>query len=232
MNDPLPTDLFLTKGLEYVLVLGFLAALVLFWQLLLAKRPTPAGTAQPEGPFARTLSGWFGFPLERFYHPGHAWVRPDADGLVTVGLDDFAQKVVGPAEQIALPKVGARLQQGHRMSRLSVGPKGVDVQAPLDGEIVERNDVLAEHPELMSDDPYGRGWLFRVRPSRLDANFEQLLQGGAARAWMDSLEDSLRRRMSPSFGLLMQDGGVPVSGIARVLAGDEWDELASELLSS
>jgi glycine cleavage system H lipoate-binding protein len=229
MYASLPVDLFVTKSAEYLLVIGFLCAFLLFWRVL-ARRREPAATPRPAGPFATTPSGWFGFPLERFYHAGHGWAQPAADGLVTVGIDDFAQKLVGRPERLALPAVGAELRQGRPMSRFEIGGRGVDLTAPLDGEVVEVNQQVVDRHGLVNEDPYGAGWLLRVRPARFGANTEELLEGSAARSWMNSMEDSLRQRMAPSFGLLLQDGGVPVSGIARALAGADWDQLASEYL--
>lgn len=229
MNDPLPIDLFMTKAAEYLLVIGFLATLVVAWRVL-ARRPAVAATPLPSGPRALTPAGWFGLPLERFYHLGHAWARPTADGLVEIGVDDFAQKLVGRADAITLPQAGARLVQGRPLSRLNIGARGVDLRSPVDGEVVARNEALGARPQLVNDDPYGDGWLVRVRPSCWNVDAEDLLQGDEARRWMAASEDALQRRMSPGFGLLLQDGGVPVAGIARVLAGEDWDQLAREFL--
>lgn len=228
MQD-LPIDLFATKSLEYVLILGFLAALIVFWQLLNRRAPS-AVTPLPAGPHASSKSGWFQVALERLYHPGHAWAKPDADGLVTVGVDDFAQKLVGAPTAIELPRVGERLHQGGAASRLSVGEKSVELVAPLAGEVVARNEAVLAEPGRVNRDPYGEGWLYKLRPAQFDADAEHLLANESAARWADSLEERLRQRMSPSFGLLLQDGGVPVSGLARVLAGERWDEFAREFL--
>lgn len=229
MNDPLPIDLFMTKAVEYLLVIGFLAALLLFWRLL-ARRPAPLQTPLPAGPSATTPAGWFTLPLERFFHPGHGWARPDADGLVALGVDDFAQKLVGKADAVVLPQPGQRIRQGQPLSRFRVGDRAVDLQAPLDGEVVSTNDAVRQDPSLLNTDPYGEGWLVRVRPDRWEANTEELMQGRTAQSFLAAAEDTLQRRMSPSFGLLLQDGGVPVSGLARVLAGDDWDQFARDFL--
>lgn len=229
MNDPLPIDLFMTKAAEYLLVIGFLATLLAAWRVL-ARRPAPATTPLPVGPQATTPAGWFGLPLERFYHLGHTWARPTANGLIEIGIDDFAQKLVGRPETVTLPDAGTQLAQGRPLSRLAVGDRGVDLLAPVDGEVVARNEALGSRPHLLNDDPYGDGWLVRVRPNRWAVNADDLLQGDEARRWLAASEDALQRRMSPAFGLLLQDGGVPVSGIARVLAGDDWDRFAREHL--
>lgn len=225
----LPFDLFATKSIEYLLILGFLAALVGFWRLL-NLRAQGAVTPLPAGPHASSRSGWFQVALERLYHPGHAWAKPQADGLVTVGVDDFAQKLVGAPSAVELPRVGAHLHQGGAASRLAVGAKSVELVAPLEGEVVERNEALLAEPGRINSDPYGAGWLYKVRPANFDMDARQLYANDQAAEWTDALEDKLRKRMSPSLGLLLQDGGVPVSGLARVLAGERWDEFARDFL--
>lgn len=225
--EPLPVDLFATKGVEYVLVLAFLAALILFWRLL--TRP-PASARRSEGPRAGAPSGWFHFPGEAFFHPGHGWALPASDGTVRVGIDDFAQKLVGPPSAVALPAVGAHVEQGSRGSRLCFGEDGLDLLSPLDGQVVERNEAVLEDPELINRDPYGDGWLLKLRPTRLEPNLGNLLHGGATAAWMAAAEESLRARMAPGLGTVLQDGGVPVVGIAKNVFGDEWIEVARDLL--
>jgi glycine cleavage system H protein len=231
MQEPLPIDLFATKHIEYVLILGFLALLLAYWKLLDRRVPV-AATPLPPGRHSATASGWFSFPLERLYHSGHTWARAEEGGLVAVGIDDFAQKLVGRPTAIELPSLGAELAQGAPATRLAVDSKSVDVVAPIGGEVVERNEAVLADPGLVNRDPYGAGWLVKVRPQRFESDRTSLLQGGAAASWMDSMESKLRGRMSPSLGLLLQDGGIPVSGLARVLAGERWNELAREFLLS
>jgi glycine cleavage system H lipoate-binding protein len=231
MQEPLPIDLFATKHIEYVLILGFLALLLAYWRLLDRRVPVPA-TPLPPGRHGVTASGWFTIPLERFYHCGHTWARAEEDGLVAVGIDDFAQKLVGRPTAIELPSLGAELAQGAPATRLAVESKSVDVVAPIGGEVVERNEAVLADPGLVNRDPYGAGWLVKVRPLRFESDRTRLLQGGAAASWMDSMESKLRGRMSTSLGLLLQDGGIPVSGLARVLAGERWNEFAREFLLS
>lgn len=231
MDDPLPIDLFATKSIEYVLVLGFLTTLVLFWRLM-RRVPAMVPTLLPAGPHTSTPSGWFQLALERAYHPGHGWARREPDGRMTLGADDFTQKLVGRPEAIGLPVPGARIEQGKPLSSFSIDGKSVDLLAPVGGEVVARNEAVLADPGLFNRDPYGEGWLVQVRPDRQDADEGGLLREEAAAAWMGSMESALRRRMSTSLGLLLQDGGVPVSGLARTLAGDDWDELSREFLLS
>jgi glycine cleavage system H lipoate-binding protein len=218
--EPLPVDIFATKGVEYLLVLSFLAALVLFWRMLV-KAPSSAGGAG---------STWFHFPRDAWFHPGHSWARPGPDGLVRVGIDDFAQKLIGAPTAVELPAPGARMVQGARGPRFRFGARAIDLFSPIDGEVVERNDALFAAPGLINADPYGAGWLVKVRPERLESNLGNLLHEASAGAWMAAAEESLRARMAPGLGAVLQDGGVPIVGIARNVFGAGWEDVAEELL--
>ena len=82
----------------------------------------------------------------------------------------------------------------------------------------------------MVEAPYDDGWLIEVKSSRLDPNLKTLLRGDLARAWMRTSEESLFRRMPREVGVVMQDGGVPVTGIARAISPDDWDRVVEEFL--
>jgi hypothetical protein len=83
-----------------------------------------------------------------------------------------------------------------------------------------------------TEDPYGAGWLFKVKPARLAANLRQLHGTAAGRRMLEDASEALVARMDPELGRVLQDGGAPVHGIARALAGDGWGELAREFLLS
>ena len=208
------------KALEYALALGYLVLFAFFWQYVQGgKRALArAGARAP----ARQAGGWFHLPSGVHLHPGHTWARVEADGLVTVGMDDLAAKLVGPIA-VRLPEVGAEVQQGEVALAVSDGTRSVDLNAPVDGTVVAVND--GPRP---AEDPYGAGWLFRVRAPRLAANLRQLLAGSAALHLLEDASERLAQRMNPELGAVLQDGGVPISGIAQNLAGDGWDAIARE----
>ena len=216
-------DLFATKGVEYLLVLGFLFLLIVFWRLLDQRRPAPArGVA--------TGGSWFRFDDARFHHQGHGWALPESHEVVRVGVDDFAQKLIGIAGSIDLPAVGTRLTQAEKGWRMRVDNEWIDLLSPVDGEVVEVNESVRRSPELIDQDPYGDGWLLKVRVPRWKANAGNLLRGAVARTWMEEATAALRARMVSSAGPVLPDGGVPVSGIAKSLSEAEWAALAREFL--
>jgi glycine cleavage system H lipoate-binding protein len=155
---------------------------------------------------------------------------PKHDDIVQVGLDDFTQKLLGDVVSIELPGVGSQLESGGTGWRLQVNSKSIDMLAPVGGEVVGVNKRVVEDPHLAMKDPYGEGWLLEVRVPDVKASMRNLLAGRYAKAWMDETVRALQGKMVGELGILMQDGGTPISGFAFELKGDDWRELAEEFL--
>ena len=98
--------------------------------------------------------------------------------------------------------------------------------SPVDGEVVAVNQEVLRSPGILSRDPYGAGWLLKVKSDRLAADSRNLLSGKMARSWMETSLENLHPIRHEALGPVMQDGGLPLEGIARVLGGDRWAELA------
>ena len=222
-------DIFATKGLEYGLVIIFLLSFVLFWRLLNRPGKSVGGPALAQGQGQPSVE-WFALADDRYYHQGHGWVRPENEAEAIVGIDDFAQRLLGQADEILVPTLGTHLEQGARGWRLRFGSRIIDLLAPVEGEIVEVNEKVLRSPRLLNDDPYGEGWIARVRSSKLGANLKNLLKGNLAGWWMQDTVRSLRETVSTGPVPVLQDGGVPVSGLAKAISSDHWEEIAEKFL--
>jgi glycine cleavage system H protein len=223
--------LYSAKMLEYGIAVLFLLLFIPFWRYVQGPAKAPALAAAADRVPAPRLAEWFLTPADRLFHRGHAWLKDGADGLVTVGLDDFAAKLVGPLSRVSLPAVGASIGQGEHGWRLMASDgRSVDMLSPVDGTVVELNAAVADAPALAEHDPYGDGWLMKVRPSRLRANRINLMAGRAVHRWMEEAAAALRGRVAPGLGALAQDGGTPVAGMARAVDPEGWDRLAAALL--
>ena len=220
-------DLFASKGIEYLLVIGFLLVLVPFWRFL--RVPARAGMEVVRRAMA-SVAQWFSIPEGLYYHQGHSWIMPQGAELVKVGVDDFAQKLVGRSNKINLPKVGARIEQGDVGWKFGIDAKTIDMLSPVSGDVVAVNKDIVKNPNLVNQDPYGKGWLMMVKPDNQRAAVKNLLKGKLAKSWMEETADILREKMGSDLGVVYQDGGLPISGIAKALAPDEWDKMASEFL--
>lgn len=112
-------------------------------------------------------------PEELRFMPSHEWVRVE-DDIATVGITDFAQTLLGELVYVELPDVGDVIDQGEDCAVVESVKAASDVYCPLSGEILEINEALADEPELVNDDPYGNGWLFKIQVDDLN-QLEELL---------------------------------------------------------
>ncbi|WP_150914481.1 glycine cleavage system protein GcvH [Marinobacter halotolerans] len=102
-------------------------------------------------------------PPDLKYIETHQWARAADDGTATVGITDFAQDQLGDVVYVGVPEVGATVNGGEEAGVAESVKSASDVFSPVTGEVIEVNEALEEEPELVNEDPYGDGWLFRVR---------------------------------------------------------------------
>jgi glycine cleavage system H lipoate-binding protein len=159
----------------------------------------------------------FDVPVDRWYHRGHAWLKPEEDGTVTLGLDDLASRLVGRADLLELPAVGARLAENGPAFRLKTGKARVRVASPVTGEVVEKGS-----PE--------KGFLLRVKPDGpLDTR--ALLSGDEAAAFFSREMDRLQLAISGARGVLaLADGGLPVEDLGKAIPEEDRDRVLGEML--
>ena len=104
------------------------------------------------------------YPTELLYHAEHDWARID-DDVATMGITWFAQDALGEVVFFDPPEVGTSIKKDEPYAEVESVKAVSDVIAPLSGEIVEVNSALGDSPEAINDDPYGEGWLVKVRLS-------------------------------------------------------------------
>jgi glycine cleavage system H protein len=102
-------------------------------------------------------------PADLKYIETHQWVRVSDDGTATVGITDFAQKQLGDVVYIGVPDVGTTVNGGEEAGVAESVKSASDVFSPVTGEVIEVNESLEDEPEKVNDDPYGDGWLYKVR---------------------------------------------------------------------
>jgi glycine cleavage system H protein len=124
------------------------------------------------------------YPEDLQYHPEHDWARIEGD-TATFGITWFAQDQLGELVHAELPEVGASVSANQPYAELDSVKASSDVFAPLSGEVTEVNDKLGDDPELLNNDPYGDGWIAKVKlsdPSEVESlldvdAYKKLLQG-------------------------------------------------------
>lgn len=104
-------------------------------------------------------------PGDLRYTKSHEWVKKQADGTVIIGITDHAQSALGDLVFVEVPKPGKTFKAGDAAAVVESVKAASDVYAPIAGEVLEGNPALATTPETLNQDPYGKGWMFKLRPA-------------------------------------------------------------------
>ncbi|HYM62939.1 MAG TPA: glycine cleavage system protein GcvH [Thermoanaerobaculia bacterium] len=120
----------------------------------------------------------------------HVWARPEGEGLLVIGMSDVAQHLAGNILTLTAKKVGRNVPKGQSVATIEsakwVGP----VPAPVGGEIVDVNEAVRKNPKLLNSDPYGEGWIVRIKPTDWEGEKAALASGPTGietyRAFLDS----------------------------------------------
>lgn len=107
------------------------------------------------------------YPENFKYTKEHEWVKPEA-GSGTIGITDHAQKELGDIVYVELPKVGAAVSKGNPLGSVESVKAVSDIYAPVSGEVVEVNELLASSPEKLNEDPHGAAWIAKIKLSAPD----------------------------------------------------------------
>lgn len=155
------------------------------------------------------------FPPDRLYHRGHAWAKAEADGTMTIGLDDLGKRLLGHPDRVELPAAGSQIRANGAAWRAEKRGANVRILSPVDGEVVATGGP--------DDD-----WYLKVKP--LNGKFEvrNLLGAGEVRPWV--MRELERLQLTLGAGApSLADGGVPVADISEEYPAGDWDTVCGEM---
>jgi glycine cleavage system H lipoate-binding protein len=176
-------------------------------------------------------------PKGIFFHPAHSWAALQPGGNVRVGIDDFLQKLAGKIDGIHTPEAGTQIRQGETLLSLKVGPRTLEIPAPLSGTVNAVNlDLLKQVPAAKMD-ALNAQWVVDLEPSHLADELGQLSVAARASEWLERellrlnefLSDQIRR--PAAVGVTLSDGGEPVEGLLQELDDGGWRDFQREFLS-
>ena len=124
-------------------------------------------------------------PADLKYASSHEWVRAEGDGVYSVGISEHAQELLGDMDFVALPDVDDEVDAGEDCAVAESVKAASDIYAPITGTIVEINEELEDSPETVNSDPYGDGWLFKIKASD-ESELDNLLD---AEGYQYSIDD-------------------------------------------
>ena len=174
-----------------------------------------------------------GFDVARdyYYHHGHAWARVEYGGRVRIGLDDFALRLLGPQDQIELPKLGSTVGQNRPSAVLKRSGNEAASLSPVDGVVVATNHEILKKSTTANDAPYAEGWLMVIQPKSLRNNLKNLYFDSDGVNWIDNEASRLTGMLSGAVGHpMMPTGGEVIKDIYGAMPEIGWDRLVKEFM--
>jgi len=179
-------------------------------------------------PASQTRTGSEEFRENVFLHPAHIWARVEDQGKVRIGLDDFAQRLVGRIYGVRLPMTETRVPNGNPCWWIVHASGETKLPVPVKGVIEKENEKLHVCPSLINQDPYGDGWALCVRPDNLEDSLKNFHYGEQARSFCDTESSRLNQELAKlapqskvDVGATLPDGGKPFENFISTLSPEQ-----------
>ncbi|MGB2906743.1 MAG: response regulator [Candidatus Aminicenantaceae bacterium] len=135
-------------------------------------------------------------PAGIFISPSHTWVSLELNGIVRMGIDDFAQKILGTLEGIELPRAGQKVEKGAPLFSVKKGTHQLSIPSPISGTVVSLNSELLDRIDYIQIKPYELGWICTVEPSNLPEDFQSLIIGADSVTWYQKEIDKYSEKLN------------------------------------
>ncbi|MFC2111278.1 glycine cleavage system protein H [Bacteroidota bacterium] len=230
-------DIFDTKGVEYLFVIGYLLILIVFWRV---SNKQVKITKQIQKILGHVSAKILRIPQGLFYNKNHTWAHLEKSGTAKVGLDDFLQHITGEVKFNNLKNPGDTINKGDLLTEIKQNGKNLKIFSPISGKIQSTNSLLYDSPEILNEDPYEKGWIYKITPSNWVAETNSYYLAEEATNWStkelerfkDFLSGGLMQKYSsePSM-VLLQDGGELRDNILSELPDEVWQDFQKEFLN-
>jgi glycine cleavage system H protein len=228
-------NIFETKGIEYLIIIGFFIVLIPFWLILTKKITIPEKIRRIPGILA---AGILNIPQGLFFFRNHTWAHLSRNGIAEIGLDDLLLHITGDVNFVSLRKKGEIVSKGDLIAEIGQNGKTLKILSPVSGEITATNNALSGDPGLMSDDPYGKGWIYKIKPTGWTTETSASYLAGDAVNWIgneltrfrDFLMESASKYSHGSSELILQDGGELRDHTLSELPGEVWNSFQEDFM--
>ena len=163
-----------------------------------------------------------------YFDRRHTWLRRVSADTVRVGLDDFAQRLLGRIEGVDFSSTGD-VRRGEIAWGIKSRMGNARLVSPVDGSITRVNEQLAKDSSLLNTDPYDKGWVLELRPFNLEESLKELMKGDTAKDWLAEEIDRLSHRIESDIGVTVADGGTLIQTVDK-LDKREWENLVKDFL--
>jgi len=229
------SNLFDTKGIEYIIVIFFLLLLIPFW--IIANRKGSV-VKQIQETVGVLTAGVLRIPQGLFYSKNHTWLYIEKTGQAKVGIDDFLYQVLGDIKVRSLKSPGEKVRKGDDVAIIEQDGKQLILHSPVSGEILEISSAIIENNGILPSDPYNEGWIFSIKPANWKREMPGFYFAEEATRWIttelqrmkDFLSVALAKRAGISASVVFQEGGEMQSNPLSGLEPEIWKEFQHEFL--
>jgi glycine cleavage system H protein len=230
------TDIFATKGIEYLIIVGFFLVLVPFW-MLLTKKQAPQAEIKTS-PKVLT-SGTVNMPQGIFFSRYHTWAYLEKQGEAKVGLDDLLLHLTGKVNIVLFKNRGEVIKKGEPLAQVHYNGNNLQVLAPVTGEILKSNNLILRNPSVIKDDPYQQGWIYALKPLNWKTDIDSCFLAEDATNWAvdelhrvkEFLAVASSRMVTEPAQLVMQDGGEITEKVLTLFPQEVWKDFQENFLS-
>ena len=230
------TNIFDTKGIEYLIVIGFLILIIPFWRALNKPVKVKARYKEVLGVLTPEV---LRIPQGLHYCKNHLWTHLKKSGNAHVGLNDLFLHITGEIELINFRNPGERVRKGDLIAKVSQGGKELRIPSPISGEITDVNFQLRKTPNILNEDPYGKGCIYIIKPHDWNNDTHNCVTSEKAREWSenelqrfkDFVAIALKKHSPESTMLVLQEGGELIKYPLAGMPAEVWKEFQECFLS-
>jgi glycine cleavage system H protein len=230
------TNIFDTKGIEYLIIITFLLLIIPFWIIINRQAVIKRQIGKAIGILS---AGILRIPLGLFYSKNHTWTHLEKSGIAKVGLDDFLLHITGEVKFSNLKNPGNFINKGELLADIDQDGKLLQIYSPLSGRIMNTNTMLYESPGVINEDPYGKGWIYKIKPSEWIAETDSYYLAEEAIAWSkkelerfkDFMAESVKKYSPETSMVILQDGGELFDRPLSELPNEAWQDFQKSFLN-
>lgn len=229
------TNIFETKGIEYLIIIAFLLLIIPFWMAINRKSVM---VKQLRGTLGVLTAAILKIPEGLYFNRNHTWTFLERNGIARIGVDDFLFHITGEVKMHPIFKPGDLIKKGDLILMAGNSGKVLRIYSPVSGEITGTNPLLNEGSVSLIEDPYGQGWVYKIKPSNWIAETSSLYIADEAIAWTKSELDKFKdfmalsiRKYTPETSLaILQDGGELIDKPLSGLSDEVWQDFQRSFL--
>jgi len=229
------TNIFDTKGIEYLIIIGFLLLIIPFWIFINKPLKLREKMREALGALSENI---LKIPQGLFYSKNHTWTHLEKSGFAKVGLDDLLLHITGNVEIADFKNSGEKISKGDVIAEIHQNGKRLKITSPISGEIQSINTTLKENSSVINEDPYGKGWVYKIKPDRWVEETKSYFLAEDASEWVkneltrfkDFVAMSVKKYSPESAMLIMQEGGELSDNPLSEMPKEVWTDFQKQFL--